>query len=257
MYYLVARPLLAAMFFNSLSKLTPHRALGSDIVTIYVGKERTKFSLHRQLLCSKVPYFDKAFNGGFAEASKQEMHLPEDSAKAFVMFTAWLYGLGERWTIEEFAHDDMNTLIELYLFSDAKCCDDLKDFTMDIIQDATAQDHLKIQHIEKILAETTISDTMPIRMFCMAHINHQLHYKLDDPRPRLSIADISDIFTRFPESLKDMLYWQKHAGIYGIQANIAPLRSESALHHLCRFHVHAADDVGRCGSSHYSALYPD
>ncbi|TVY30925.1 hypothetical protein LHYA1_G000752 [Lachnellula hyalina] len=43
--------------------------LGIGMVDILVGPEQKAFRVHKHLLCTKVPYFHKMFNGGFKEAS--------------------------------------------------------------------------------------------------------------------------------------------------------------------------------------------
>ncbi|KAJ8069701.1 hypothetical protein OCU04_000126 [Sclerotinia nivalis] len=66
-------------------------ALGHELVTVTVGKEKRKFVLHRQLLCDSVPYFRSAFSaGGFKESQESSMDMPEDEPEAFELFINWL-----------------------------------------------------------------------------------------------------------------------------------------------------------------------
>ena len=62
------------------------------MVDIFVGAERTKFHLHRDLLCSRSDYFRACFVGDFKEAQQRELSLPEDDAESFDLFVTWLYG---------------------------------------------------------------------------------------------------------------------------------------------------------------------
>jgi hypothetical protein len=62
--------------------------IGTDMVDIYVGGEHFRepnklFRAHKALLCSKIPYFDKMFNGGFKEAIENVANLPEDHPQSF------------------------------------------------------------------------------------------------------------------------------------------------------------------------------
>ncbi|KAH6682678.1 hypothetical protein B0J14DRAFT_646909 [Halenospora varia] len=45
--------------------------LGVDMVDILVGPTEQPFRVHKKLICSKVPYFDKMFNNGFVETTNK------------------------------------------------------------------------------------------------------------------------------------------------------------------------------------------
>lgn len=60
--------------------------------TVYVGKDRAKFNIHKALLCEVSPYFEAACNGRFKEAHEGSMELPEDDVDAFENFVQWMYG---------------------------------------------------------------------------------------------------------------------------------------------------------------------
>lgn len=62
-----------------------------DIVDVYVGPNRTKFVIHKQLLTSKSEYFNKALNGKFREAAENQITLEEDPPEAFDLLVVWLY----------------------------------------------------------------------------------------------------------------------------------------------------------------------
>lgn len=62
------------------------------MVDIYVGEERKKFRLHRDLLCERSEFFQASFGGHFKEAEAQELALPEDSVESFELLLGWLYG---------------------------------------------------------------------------------------------------------------------------------------------------------------------
>jgi hypothetical protein len=61
------------------------------MVTIFVGAEEKKYVLHKLLVCKEAPYFDKAFNGSFEEASKEECSLPDEEPVAFELFVSYIY----------------------------------------------------------------------------------------------------------------------------------------------------------------------
>ncbi|TGO61824.1 hypothetical protein BCON_0024g00240 [Botryotinia convoluta] len=55
------------------------------MVDIHVGKDEGSghFQLHKSILCEKVPYFEKTFNGNFVEGATNSATLPEDDPEAF------------------------------------------------------------------------------------------------------------------------------------------------------------------------------
>lgn len=57
-----------------------------------VGPNKQSWMLHEYLLCDRVDFFRKAFQGGFKEATTKEIHLEEDDPGAFGLFVEWLYG---------------------------------------------------------------------------------------------------------------------------------------------------------------------
>ena len=61
------------------------------MVTIFVGSKKKMFVLHKKLICTEAPYFDKMFNGNFEEAKTQECHLEEEEPFAFEVFVAYVY----------------------------------------------------------------------------------------------------------------------------------------------------------------------
>lgn len=65
--------------------------MGADTVDIYVGSEEHHFRVHKDILCKKVPYFDKMFNSGFSEAASSSATFPEDYADSFDVLLGWVY----------------------------------------------------------------------------------------------------------------------------------------------------------------------
>jgi len=67
------------------------RDLGTEVISVYVGPDRRRFVVHKQLLTSQSDYFDKALNGRFKEAEENEIHLEEDDPTAIGLMVGWLY----------------------------------------------------------------------------------------------------------------------------------------------------------------------
>lgn len=109
------------------------------MVDISVGPEKELFRIHKDLLCGRVQYFERMFNGGFKEAQEQAAFLPEDDAGAFAYFVKWLYS-GDLSSISAAAQKPPQgwlalnrALIRLHAFADKICETDLADRVMTLI----------------------------------------------------------------------------------------------------------------------------
>ena len=77
------------------------RLLGTDMVTILVGKDRREFQLHRKLLCDTSSFFKESLetppedDGEDQEEEKEDsepiLWLPIESPEVFELFVIWLY----------------------------------------------------------------------------------------------------------------------------------------------------------------------
>ena len=61
------------------------------MVEIFVGPEEQLFRVYKKVLCDKIDYFDKMFNGGFKEATEGKATLPEDKPESFDLLLGWVY----------------------------------------------------------------------------------------------------------------------------------------------------------------------
>ncbi|KAM0342633.1 hypothetical protein ACHAPU_009363 [Fusarium lateritium] len=66
----------------------------SDITVKCHGR---RYYAHRNVLCSKCPFFDKAMNGPFKEAMTGIIELPEDNPDILETFLEWKYCNGTGW----------------------------------------------------------------------------------------------------------------------------------------------------------------
>lgn len=67
--------------------------MGVEIVDLVVGTGSGKrlFRVHKKLLCSRMPYFDKMFNGPWKESSESTALFPDDNTNAFEALLGWIY----------------------------------------------------------------------------------------------------------------------------------------------------------------------
>lgn len=123
----------------------------TEIVTIHVGPKRKAFVVHKELICSRSDYFDKAFNGRFIEADGV-MYLPYDDPTIFGYLVSYLYGNvlppnpadaaseyeddGEdndlSWVVATYFSE---TLVVLFCLANKLCMNDLANRFMDSVQD--------------------------------------------------------------------------------------------------------------------------
>ena len=71
--------------------LTTFRFCDVPTVTIFVGKDKRPFHVHRSLLRETSSFFKAALEGDFRESSEQKMDLPEEDEGSFDVFVQWLY----------------------------------------------------------------------------------------------------------------------------------------------------------------------
>jgi BTB/POZ domain len=61
------------------------------MVDLYVGPQKDRFHVHKEVLCKKIPYFEKMFKAGFKEATENQATFPEDNAESFDLLLGWVY----------------------------------------------------------------------------------------------------------------------------------------------------------------------
>lgn len=99
------------------------------MVDLYVGsgENERQFRVHKEVLCDKLEYFDKMFNGGFAEVLDNEARFPEDDPEYFDVLLDWVYS-GSLRILE---NNPSPYFFILYDLADGLCCTHLMDQIMD------------------------------------------------------------------------------------------------------------------------------
>ena len=106
------------------------RFLTDHMVDVFVGAERKKYHLHRDLLCERSEFFKASFMGSFEEAAAEEVALPEDNAASFELFVGWLYGI---LLIRIPSEDELSAYVDLVILAQKLCLEQLQNETMDCI----------------------------------------------------------------------------------------------------------------------------
>ncbi|TGO36602.1 hypothetical protein BHYA_0120g00270 [Botrytis hyacinthi] len=153
----------------SSGRLNLGESLGYELVTIVVGKEKRKFAVHKQLICESVAYFRGAFSAaGFKESQDCSMDMPEDEPGVFEYFLHWLY----RGTVPEAKTlADFDQLLDVYIFAEKLCVNELASKAIDAIQAISKSDDFDkfpdctMKHADTIWKST--SPTSPLRKWCI------------------------------------------------------------------------------------------
>ncbi|PWW73751.1 hypothetical protein C7212DRAFT_346695 [Tuber magnatum] len=78
---------------NSSTKHSPKYKdfLFDGTVTLYVGQDSKRMEIHKKLLASISPEFDKHVNNDMKEAIEGIIRLPDEGEEVFTLFTKWAY----------------------------------------------------------------------------------------------------------------------------------------------------------------------
>ena len=66
-------------------------SFGTEMVDLYVGKEKKPYYIHKKLLCDSIPYFQKMVSSGMKESRENSAKFPEDSVRSFEALRTWVY----------------------------------------------------------------------------------------------------------------------------------------------------------------------
>ncbi|KAK4894769.1 hypothetical protein LTR27_007157 [Elasticomyces elasticus] len=63
----------------------------TDIITVLVGAEESRFIVHKDAICAKSPFFNAACGREWIEGQEKTVRLPEQDAEAFKVYLRWVY----------------------------------------------------------------------------------------------------------------------------------------------------------------------
>jgi hypothetical protein len=185
--------------------------MGTEMVNIYVGDpekdEEKHFIVHKELLCNKVPYFEKMFKGGFAEAKTNTAKFPEDDPEAFDVLLDWLYGgslppvtrtLREG---EENLYDMSWDWQDVFVLADKLCIPELMDVTMDFCREYDYEENSfpALESIEQGYKITSAGSVLRkyLAMSCA--------YLILNKSNTWSLQDLSELSVKIPELNRDIM----------------------------------------------------
>jgi hypothetical protein len=210
-----------------------YSTLGTDTVTIYVGPKRKKFLVHKKLICDCSDYFSKAFTGGFQEAEKGVMYLPEDDSETFDSFIDFIY----RGTTPKFIKGED---LPLFFLAEKFCINELANKMMDTIQD------IQLEH-ERVPGRTMMKqiynntrDKSKLRLYGTLCALHQT--MTDGPGEDWSseVTDYTRLASDLPEFAEDYVaLLRKHRDqLHYLHPSDPQIRNDEKGFGRCFLHTH-------------------
>lgn len=110
---------------------------GTQMIDLFVGPDKKLIRVHKGILCRRIPYFDKMFNGPWVESANNSAIFPDDTFESFDMLIGWVYSgrlsqLNHEDGYERFTH----SWRRLYLICEKLCLSELMDELLDNLRDA-------------------------------------------------------------------------------------------------------------------------
>ncbi|TGO68100.1 hypothetical protein BOTNAR_0030g00220 [Botryotinia narcissicola] len=218
-------------------------------MTSMTGKEKQKFTLHKQLLCESVEYFRAAFSaGGFRESQTSSMDMPEDDPEAFELFIHWLY----RGEVRRAAKvTDIDQFLQLYIFAEKLCLKELANKTMDEIQsisgDLNEFPQCSLEQLDGVWRNT--SSTSPLRKWLILVLVYSVWVSenggLSTAEKKTFSLDTEKIISLW-QLFKDYedLYASFFTQLYKHTADHPPPCANNYSHwRPCAFHRHSEGEV--------------
>ncbi|TVY49193.1 Actin-binding protein [Lachnellula occidentalis] len=209
------------------------RELGLGMVDILIGPGKETFRVHKNLLCTKVPYFHKMFSGGFKEASEQAAKMPDDDPGTFGLFLEWLYAgrITPIPPIKPNGRDEHREIyfrrVKLYCFAEKIVCPKLMDYTMTVI----ISTHLRTNTLPRFEPITFVYQNSPSCSVLRKFMSLAVYRVVTKCSTEFwTNEDIREFLLRDEEGVMDLVKLLRHSS-----GKIAEDPSKMAL---CTFHVH-------------------
>ncbi|TEY69491.1 hypothetical protein BOTCAL_0115g00110 [Botryotinia calthae] len=126
---------------------------GTQMVDLFVGPNKELIRVHKGILCRKIPYFDKMFNGPWVESANNSATFPEDKFESFDILIGWVYSGRLLFPLinEEKSEHFTSACRHLYVMCEKLRLAELMDEVMDHLRDAQRV-HRLLYNVECIRA---------------------------------------------------------------------------------------------------------
>ncbi|KAJ8064280.1 hypothetical protein OCU04_006626 [Sclerotinia nivalis] len=178
--------------------------LGNEMVKIEVGTGNMKahFTIHRQILCAKIPHFNSILNSLSPEARDRGVILPSTHPDGFRLLVCWVY----TGSIEQQSNGKYRTTELFYLFALASNYDivALQDEAMECIvrelRKSLSSERFTLDHVQYAYENTPWKSKL--RLFCARSLVESMaktHYWL------WSDLEISELLIKLPDLVLDIV----------------------------------------------------
>jgi hypothetical protein len=204
------------------------RLMGTEMVNLYVGPQKDQFHVHKEILCKKIPYFEKMFKGGFKEATEDQATFPEDLAESFDLLLGWVYHNSIRPPVTSRVEGTTNTSVQswsatnFYVLAEKLCLPGLQDQIVNEYMDCMSQENIVpgVVRIRSIYSTTPAGN--PFRKFAA----RSFHWTVDPS------SKLDNTFWPTADLAEDILTLLRT----GVKA------SDPRKLPRCEFHCHGKDE---------------
>lgn len=215
------------------------RILRNEIVELLVGPQKELLRVHKLLLCNKVPYFAKMFQGGFKDAKESRASFPEDTAESFGLLIEWIYTgivrpLGYKTTGPRHHTYDM---VAFYVLAENICAFDLADNILEAyrVHQVTKNKHPAIWCTKHAYNKTEAGS--PLRRYCAGSLIYVFVTNKVVPNP-WPTKELSDLMGDVEDFRKDFLFRLRTVSVS------PPVHlTDPRYAHICDYHWHGKTDV--------------
>ena len=159
-------------FFNPNGTKSKFRELYKTVITVKVGTEPKKesFFIHKELACSKLPFFRAAMSGAWEEAKTGVVVMPDDDPEVFSLFQDWLYTSTlryERVIAHQADKDELQFVMEIIIFADKIGAIDLHYKAIDLIVQVLRKVSMHGQHVHFAYDNTAFNADLRQLLTCI------------------------------------------------------------------------------------------
>ncbi|KAJ9499237.1 hypothetical protein LTR96_004166 [Exophiala xenobiotica] len=205
----------------------------SDIVRVIVGKKRTVFKLHRDVLMEKSPFFRKCLTSGMIEQQTNEVSLPEDSSRAFEFIVRWMYSTSILGARKDWEECEIYLIMGAWVLADKYCMPDLQNALIDELGFYWSKEYMNPDHLSWV-ADHANNESPLYRMAL-----DQMAHDLKDGFGRYGLSAIQNEEQneeRYSKGLKkalarpDLSYRLLSATVFQFDENDPPAESSQKYH---------------------------
>lgn len=207
---------------ENMAESTPYMdGIGTEMVDIYVGPSKKLFRLYKAKLCSRIPYFDRMFNGNLKKVSHNVAYLEEDDPASFDLLADWVNypttskssrRIRELTTVkhkegnEEASWDPVG----FYSLAEKYCLPELQDAIMDaLVQYHTEQNELpSVNFVFRAYEHTSAGS--PLARYCAESILYVMDEGGEDDR--WPAKEVARLFRELPTFASEYIAVQRKKG---------------------------------------------